>query len=80
LPVSEETDLGHAWNLWKHPTAVQTANRGLLRVNLLEKYPQFADPQGLGSDIDVDQNAPDSADEEISVLGELAEAGGPAPG
>jgi hypothetical protein len=57
---------------------VDTAEIAYRRRFLLEKYPHLGDEEAPGSLTDVDpQDDPDDADEAISVLGELAEAGGP---
>jgi hypothetical protein len=44
---------------------------------LLEKYPHLGDEEASGSFPDVGPDVPDDAGEAISLLGELAEAGGP---
>ena len=44
---------------------------------LLEKYPHLADEEAPGSFPDAGPDGPDDADEAISVLGEIAKAGGP---
>ncbi|WP_227025733.1 hypothetical protein [Streptomyces fodineus] len=44
---------------------------------LLEKYPHLADEEAPGPFLGDDADVPDDADEEISVLGEIVEAGGP---
>ncbi|MFD0573784.1 EcsC family protein [Kitasatospora gansuensis] len=56
---------------------VDAADMAYRRRFLLEKYPQLGDEEGSGSFPDIGPDAPDDADEAISVLGELAEAGGP---
>lgn len=69
--------LGGAFNWATLESIVDVANIEYRKRFLLEKYPHLADSEAPGSYIDVGQDAPDDADEEISVLGELAEAGGP---
>ncbi|MFD6903687.1 EcsC family protein [Streptomyces sp. NPDC060077] len=54
---------------------VDAAEMAYRRRFLLEKYPHLADEEAPEAFTDTD--APDDADEEISVLDELAEAGGP---
>lgn len=69
--------LGGAFNWATLESIVDVANIEYRKRFLLEKYPHLADPEAPGSFTDVHQAAPDDSDEEISVLGELAEAGGP---
>jgi EcsC protein family len=66
--------VGGAFNWATLESIVDVADVAYRRRFLLEKYPHLADEDALGSFTDV---VPDDADEEISVLGELAEAGGP---
>lgn len=54
---------------------VDAAEMAYRRRFLLEKYPHLADEEAPKAFTDPD--APDNADDEISVLDELAEAGGP---
>nr|WP_033273631.1 EcsC family protein [Actinospica acidiphila] len=54
---------------------VDAAEMAYRRRFLLEKYPHLADEEASKAFTDTD--APDDADDEISVLDELAEAGGP---
>lgn len=56
---------------------VDAAEVAYRRRFLLEKYPHLVDEEASGSFPDVGPDVPDDADEAISVLGELAEAGGP---
>ncbi|MEU6330771.1 EcsC family protein [Streptomyces sp. NPDC047049] len=56
---------------------VDAADVAYRRRFLLEKYPHLGDEEASGSFPDSDTDVPDDADEAISVLGELAEAGGP---
>lgn len=56
---------------------VDAADMAYRRRFLLEKYPHLGDEEASGSLPDADPHVPDDADEAISVLGELAEAGGP---
>lgn len=56
---------------------VDAADIAYRRRFLLEKYPHLADEEVPGSFPDVGEQGPDDADEEISILGEIAEAGGP---
>ncbi|WP_107408298.1 EcsC family protein [Streptomyces atratus] len=56
---------------------VDAADTAYRRRFLLEKYPHLGDGEESGSFPDVGPDTPDDADEEISLLGELAEAGGP---
>lgn len=58
-------------------STVDLANMAYRRRFLLEKYPHLGDEETSGSFFDSDADIPDDADEQISVLGELAEAGGP---
>ncbi|MBA2946500.1 EcsC family protein [Streptomyces himalayensis] len=56
---------------------VDAADMAYRRRFLLEKYPHLADEEALAPFPDDDPDVPDDADEEISVLDEIAEAGGP---
>lgn len=56
---------------------VDAADVAYRRRFLLEKYPHLADEEVSGWTSDIGPGAPNDADESISVLGELAEAGGP---
>ncbi|MCX5258647.1 EcsC family protein [Streptomyces canus] len=56
---------------------VDAAEMAYKRRFLLEKYPNLADDEAAGSFPDTGPDSPDDADEEISLLDEIAEAGGP---
>lgn len=56
---------------------VDAADMAYRRRFLLEKYPRLADHEASGSFPDTGPDTPDDADEDISLLTELAEAGGP---
>ncbi|AXE81551.1 EcsC family protein [Streptomyces atratus] len=56
---------------------VDAAEMAYRRRFLLEKYPHLADEEASGSFPDAGPDVPDDADEEISLLDEIAEAGGP---
>ncbi|MFF4655362.1 EcsC family protein [Streptomyces sp. NPDC001381] len=59
---------------------VDAAEMAYRRRFLLEKYPHLADEEADGSFPDISSDGsdvPDDTDEEISVLGEIVEAGGP---
>ncbi|MET7286451.1 EcsC family protein [Streptomyces sp. NPDC005573] len=56
---------------------VDAADMAYRRRFLLEKYPHLADEETFGPFPDAGPDVPDDADEEISVLDEIAEAGGP---
>ncbi|MFE7213143.1 EcsC family protein [Streptomyces sp. NPDC057611] len=56
---------------------VDAAEMAYRRRFLLEKYPHLADEEAPGPFLGDDPDVPDDADEEISVLGEIVEAGGP---
>ncbi|MDO0932671.1 EcsC family protein [Streptomyces sp. DG2A-72] len=56
---------------------VDAAEMAYRRRFLLEKYPHLADEEASGSFVDTGPDIPDDADEEISLLDEIAEAGGP---
>ncbi|WP_237330321.1 EcsC family protein [Streptomyces sp. BA2] len=56
---------------------VDAAEMAYRRRFLLEKYPHLADEEAPGSFPNTSPDGPDDADEEISLLDEIAEAGGP---
>ncbi|MFD5128000.1 EcsC family protein [Streptomyces olindensis] len=56
---------------------VDAAEMAYRRRFLLEKYPQLADEEAPGLFVGDDADVPDDADDEISVLDEIVEAGGP---
>jgi hypothetical protein len=56
---------------------VDAADMAYRRRFLLEKYPHLADEEAFGPFPDAGPDVPDDADEEISLLDEIAEAGGP---
>lgn len=56
---------------------VDAADFAYRRRFLLEKYPHLADDEAPESNSYVDLNEPDDVDETISILGKLAEEGGP---
>ncbi|MFD8213560.1 EcsC family protein [Streptomyces sp. NPDC059697] len=56
---------------------VDAAEMAYRRRFLLEKYPHLADEEASGPFPDTGPDVPDDADEEISLLDEIAEAGGP---
>ncbi|USQ84711.1 EcsC family protein [Streptomyces phaeoluteigriseus] len=56
---------------------VDAAEMAYRRRFLLEKYPHLTDEEASVSFPDTGPDAPDDADEEISLLGEIVEAGGP---
>ncbi|MFE1291299.1 EcsC family protein [Streptomyces sp. NPDC058751] len=56
---------------------VDAAEMAYQRRFLLEKYPHLADEEVSGLFTDTGQDVPDDADEEISLLDEIVEAGGP---
>lgn len=67
--------IGGGFNWATLESVVDAADTAYRRRFLLEKYPHLAEDDGRG--VVVDPEAPDEADETISILGELAEAGGP---
>ncbi|MFF3673533.1 EcsC family protein [Streptomyces sp. NPDC002120] len=75
--------LGGAFNWTTLESIVDAADMAYRRRFLLEKYPHLGDEEASASFAGVDpdasdvREAPDGADEAISLLGELAEAGGP---
>jgi hypothetical protein len=69
--------LGGAFNWATLEAIVDAADVAYRRRFLLEKYPHLGDEEAPGSFPDVGPDGRDDADEAISVLGELAEAGGP---
>lgn len=56
---------------------VDAAEMAYRRRFLLEKYPHLADEEASAPFPGDDSNVPDDADEEISLLNEIAKAGGP---
>ncbi|WP_328584048.1 EcsC family protein [Streptomyces sp. NBC_00370] len=56
---------------------VDAAEMAYRRRFLLEKHPHLADEEASGSFPDISPDVPDNADEEISLLDEIVEAGGP---
>ncbi|QDI73437.1 serine/arginine repetitive matrix protein 2 [Streptomyces calvus] len=56
---------------------VDAAEMAYRRRFLLEKYPHLADEEEPGPFLGEDPDVPNDADEEISVLDEIVEAGGP---
>ncbi|WP_426567988.1 EcsC family protein [Streptomyces canus] len=56
---------------------IDAAEMAYRRRFLLEKYPHLADEEAFGLFPDTGPDVPDDADEAISVLDEIAEAGGP---
>ncbi len=56
---------------------VDAADMAYRRRFLLEKYPHLGDDEASGSFPDVGPDVPDGADEAISLLGVIVEAGGP---
>ncbi|HCU96182.1 MAG TPA: hypothetical protein DHU96_27065 [Actinobacteria bacterium] len=69
--------LGGAFNWATLEATVDAADVAYRRRFLLEKYPHLGDEETPGSFRDVGPDGRDDADEAISVLRELAEAGGP---
>jgi hypothetical protein len=69
--------LGGAFNWATLEAVVDAADVAYRRRFLLEKYPHLGDEEAPGSFPDVGPDGRDDADEAISVLGELAGAGGP---
>ncbi|MFD6968552.1 EcsC family protein [Streptomyces sp. NPDC059979] len=72
--------VGGAFNWTTLESIVDAADMAYRRRFLLEKYPHLGDEEASASFPDVGpdvQDVPDDADETISVLDELAEAGGP---
>jgi hypothetical protein len=57
---------------------VDAADVAYRRRFLLEKYPHLCEGDTFGSGFDADDNVVDDADEEISVIDQIAQAGGPA--
>ncbi|MET8409436.1 EcsC family protein [Streptomyces sp. NPDC005195] len=69
--------VGGALNWTTLEGIVDAAEMAYRRRFLLEKYPHLADEEAPGSFPDTGPDGPDDADEEISLLDEIAEAGGP---
>jgi EcsC protein family len=69
--------IGGTLNWTTLESIVDAADVAYRRRFLLEKYPQLGDDEAPGFSQDVDPAAADGADETISVLRELKEAGGP---
>lgn len=69
--------IGGAFNWATLEAIVDAADVAYRRRFLLEKYPQLGDEETSESFPHGGKNGPGDADEAISVLGELAEAGGP---
>lgn len=68
--------IGGSLNWTTVESIVDAANIAYRRRFLLEKYPQIGDGD-LAGPLDVESDSDDDSDESISVLDELAEAGGP---
>jgi hypothetical protein len=69
--------LGGAFNWATLEAIVDAADIAYRRRFLLEKYPHLADEEAPGWFPDAGPDGPDDADEAISVLDQIAEAGGP---
>lgn len=69
--------VGGALNWTTLEAIVDAADMAYRRRFLLEKYPHLGDEEASGSLPDAGPDVPDEADEAISLLGEVAEAGGP---
>jgi hypothetical protein len=69
--------LGGAFNWATLESIVDVANIEYRKRFLLEKYPHLADSEAPAPLTDVKQDPPGGVDEDISVLDELAEVGGP---
>jgi hypothetical protein len=69
--------LGGAFNWATLEAIVDAADIAYRRRFLLEKYPHLADEEAPESSPDADLDGPDDADEMISVLDQITEAGGP---
>ena len=69
--------IGGAFNWATLEAIVDAADVAYRRRFLLEKYPHLGDEDAPGSFPDAGPDGREDADEAISVLGELAEAGGP---
>ncbi|HTW04375.1 MAG TPA: EcsC family protein [Streptosporangiaceae bacterium] len=69
--------LGGTFNWATLEAIVDAADIAYRQRFLLEKYPHLADEEAPGSLRDVDPDSAEDADEAISVLDEIAEAGGP---
>jgi hypothetical protein len=69
--------MGGAFNWTTLEGIVDAADMAYRRRFLLDKYPHLADGEEFESFPDGGQDVPDDADEKISLLDEIAEAGGP---
>jgi hypothetical protein len=69
--------VGFTLNWTTLETIVDTADLAYRRRFLLEKYPHLGDEEASGPLPDDGPDGPDDADEAISLLDELADAGGP---
>lgn len=69
--------IGGAFNWSTLESIVDTADIAYRRRFLSDKYPQLAESMPIDPLADMPQAGEDATDEVISVLGELAEAGGP---
>jgi len=69
--------IGGSLNWTTLESIVDTADIAYRRRFLLQKYPQLSKDDSFGFDSDEDPEVPSDADETISVLAELKEAGGP---
>ncbi|WP_407986385.1 EcsC family protein [Kitasatospora sp. CMC57] len=69
--------VGSTFNWSMLERIVDTAGLAYRRRFLIEKYPHLGEQEATGSFLDADEEGVDSAEEPISVLAELAKAGGP---
>jgi len=69
--------VGGALNWTTLEAIVDTADMAYRRRFLLEKYPHLGDEEASGPFPHADHDSPGDSDEAISLIGELAEAGGP---
>jgi hypothetical protein len=69
--------MGGAFNWTTLEGVVDAADMAYRRRFLLEKYPHLADEEASASFSDTGPDVPDDADEAISLLDEIVEAGGP---
>ncbi|CBG68751.1 MULTISPECIES: EcsC family protein [Streptomyces] len=69
--------MGGAFNWTTLEGIVDAADMAYRRRFLLDKYPHLADEEKFSAFPDGVQDVPDDADEKISLLDEIAEAGGP---